>query len=210
MSTEDAWWRHSGHTTPQNGTLPCWSWAGETGDNSERSKVIPASPKCVLSHSVVSDSLRPFFWLELTRVLCPWDFPGKNTGVGCHFLLQWIFLTQELKLRLLWILYWQVDSWPAEPSEMPRSSHFSFPFSQVKCPLLVPGGRGKFLSPEAGLLGPRRLYKQTLIWFHHLLPTAQTISALKNSLFLFLKYIKLPALVTSSGFYSPMKVPLYM
>ena len=31
-----------------------------------------------------------------TRHLCPWDSPGKNTGVGCHFLLQGIFLTQEL------------------------------------------------------------------------------------------------------------------
>jgi len=26
-------------------------------------------------------------------LLCPWDFPGKNTGVGCYFLLQGIFLT---------------------------------------------------------------------------------------------------------------------
>ena len=24
-----------------------------------------------------------------TRLLCPWDFPGKSTGVGCHFLLQY-------------------------------------------------------------------------------------------------------------------------
>ena len=29
----------------------------------------------------------------VARLLCPWDFPGKNTGVGCHFLLQGIFLT---------------------------------------------------------------------------------------------------------------------
>ena len=29
-----------------------------------------------------------------TRLFCPWDFPGKSTGVGCHFLLQEIFLTQ--------------------------------------------------------------------------------------------------------------------
>ena len=28
------------------------------------------------------------------RLLCPWDFPGNETGVGCHFLLQEIFLTQ--------------------------------------------------------------------------------------------------------------------
>ena len=33
---------------------------------------------------------------SLTRFLHPWDFPGKNTGVGCHFLLQEIFPTQEL------------------------------------------------------------------------------------------------------------------
>ena len=31
-----------------------------------------------------------------TRLLCPWDFPGKSTGVGCHFLLQGIFWTQGL------------------------------------------------------------------------------------------------------------------
>ena len=36
-----------------------------------------------------------------TKLLCPWDSPGKTTGVGCHFLLQGIFLTQELNLRLL-------------------------------------------------------------------------------------------------------------
>ena len=45
------------------------------------------SPKYVLSHSVVSDSLWPYEQ-EPTRLLCPWDSPGKNTGVGCHFHLQ--------------------------------------------------------------------------------------------------------------------------
>ena len=48
---------------------------------------------CVLSHSVMSDSLQTF-GLQPTRLLCPWDFPGKSTGAGCHFLLQGIFLTQ--------------------------------------------------------------------------------------------------------------------
>ena len=37
---------------------------------------------------------------SLSRLLCPWNFPGKNTGVGCHFLLQGIFLTQGLNLGL--------------------------------------------------------------------------------------------------------------
>ena len=38
---------------------------------------------------------------SLLGSFCPWDFPGKNTGVGGHFLLQGIFLTQELNLCLL-------------------------------------------------------------------------------------------------------------
>ena len=38
------------------------------------------------SHSVVSDSSRPH-GLQPTRLLRPWDFPGKSTGVGCHCLL---------------------------------------------------------------------------------------------------------------------------
>ena len=45
------------------------------------------------SCSVVSESLQPHGLLP-ARLLCPWDFPGKNTEVGCHFLLQGIFLTQ--------------------------------------------------------------------------------------------------------------------
>ena len=45
------------------------------------------------SHSVVSNSLRSH-GLYPTRLLRPWDFPGKSTGMGCHFLLQGIFLTQ--------------------------------------------------------------------------------------------------------------------
>ena len=39
------------------------------------------------SHSVMSDSLPPQ-GLQPNRLLCPQDSPGKNTGVGCHFLLK--------------------------------------------------------------------------------------------------------------------------
>ena len=45
-------------------------------------------------------------------LLCPCDFPGKNTGVGCHFLLQGIFPTQVLNPCLLQLLHWQVNSLP--------------------------------------------------------------------------------------------------
>ena len=50
------------------------------------------------------------------RLLCLWGFPEKNTGVGCHFLLQGIFLTHGLDL---WLLHWQVDSFIMEPPGKP-------------------------------------------------------------------------------------------
>ena len=48
----------------------------------------------------MSDSLPPQ-GLQSARLLCPWKSPGKNTGVGCHSLLQGIFLTQGLNAGLL-------------------------------------------------------------------------------------------------------------
>ena len=56
-------------------------------------------------------------WTGTARLLCPWDFPGKNPGVGCHALLQGIFLSQGSYLRLLHcrrILYhWATGEAPA-------------------------------------------------------------------------------------------------
>ena len=49
---------------------------------------------CSLQSEVVSASLRPHE-LQPARPLCLWDFPGKNAGVGYHFLLQRIFPTQD-------------------------------------------------------------------------------------------------------------------
>ena len=46
------------------------------------------------SCSVVSDSVRPHRW-QPTRLPCPWDSPGKNTRVGCHFLLQCMKVKSE-------------------------------------------------------------------------------------------------------------------
>ena len=50
------------------------------------------SEKWKWSHSVVSDSLRPR-GLQPTRLLRPWDFPGKSTGVGCQLSRVWFFVT---------------------------------------------------------------------------------------------------------------------
>ena len=62
-----------------------------------------------------------------TRLLSPWDSPGKNTGVGCRSLLQGIFPSQELNLCLL---RWQAGSLPRGPPRqlrllsLPSLSHF--------------------------------------------------------------------------------------
>ena len=61
---------------------------------------------CVFSRSVMSVSLRPH-GLQSTRLLCPGNFPGKNTEVGCHFLFQGVFPTQGLNPHLF---RWQADS----------------------------------------------------------------------------------------------------
>ena len=57
-------------------------------------------PFHVCECSVMSDFLLSHRLWSI-RILCPWNFPGKNTGGSCHFLLQGIFLTQGLNPCLL-------------------------------------------------------------------------------------------------------------
>ena len=49
------------------------------------------------SLSVMSDSVRPRR-RQPTRLCCPWDSPGKNTGVGCHFLLRCVKVKRESEI----------------------------------------------------------------------------------------------------------------
>ena len=65
------------------------------------------------------------------RLLCPWDFPGKNTGVGCHALLQGIFLTQASNLSLL---HRQVDSLPLNYQGNPEKMFNVFNYVTVTMP----------------------------------------------------------------------------
>ena len=58
-------------------------------------EVISEHSRTVMSNSLWSHGLLP------ARLLCPWNSPGKSTGVSCHFLLQGLFLTQRLNLGLL-------------------------------------------------------------------------------------------------------------
>ena len=54
---------------------------------------------CMLSHVRLWTP-----WTLAHRLLCPWNFPGKNTGVGCYFLLQGIFQTQGSNWFLWYLL----------------------------------------------------------------------------------------------------------
>ena len=80
--------------------------------------------------SVVSNSLWPHGQWP-TRLLCPWNFPGKNTGMSCYFLLQGIYLTQGLNLCLLhflcwwWVLY-HCSTWEAIQNYVFFNKHTDF------------------------------------------------------------------------------------
>ena len=94
------------------------------------------SEKSKWSHSVVSDSSRPH-GLQPTRLLRPWDFPGKSTGVGCHCLLwseclvasksdKYGFGFFSIFLQILCIntyIYIYVCKWQPTPVFLPRKSH---------------------------------------------------------------------------------------
>ena len=74
---------------------------------------------------VLVAQLCPTLWphgLQPARLLHPWNSPGRNTGVGCHSLLQGIFLTQESNPHLLCLLHWQVGSLPPELPGKPRGT----------------------------------------------------------------------------------------
>ena len=60
-------------------------------------------------------------------LLCPWDSPGKHTGVGCYFLFQGIFSTQGSNLHLLHLLHCQVEALPLTHLGSPGPA-VSFPF----------------------------------------------------------------------------------
>ena len=76
---------------------------------------------CLLSPSVVSKPATP------CTVAHPWDFPGNNTRMDCHFLLQGIFPTQGSNSHLPRLLHWQVDffHWATWEAQTP-------PFTAVK------------------------------------------------------------------------------
>ena len=75
--------------------------------------------------------------VAMDRLLCPWDSPGKNTGVGSHFILQGIFPTQGSNPHLLHCR--QILSHQCHQGRpcIPRVVHKSFFFSDASVSLTV-------------------------------------------------------------------------
>ena len=68
-------------------------------------------------------------WTIAYQLLCPWDFPGKNSGMGCHFLLQGIFPAQGSNLGLP--VYVPISSHQGSPA-VQRDSQKSSPTPQIR------------------------------------------------------------------------------
>ena len=86
------------------------------------------------------DSLQPY-GLQPARLLCPWDFPGKNTGMGCHCLFQGIVVngspnTWEVggNLRVRSTVGWKAESCPCGLQATPASGLApAFPVTWTLC-----------------------------------------------------------------------------
>ena len=74
----------------------------------------------VLSPSIVPALCNPMDYIGL-RFLCLWNFPGKNTGVGCHFLLQGIFPDSGIELVSFMSPVLANGFFTTEPSGKPHS-----------------------------------------------------------------------------------------
>ena len=134
------------------------------------SKQWSSSFLCVLCCSLVSNSSRPR-GLQPTRLLCPWNFSGKNPGVGCHFLLQGIFPIQGFffsyfpqnsvsKIRLSTEAQrprfrHQNQTWERSPGSKPGLREKRVPFLPSEEELWRPGNKTRSACASGGISGRR-------------------------------------------------------
>ena len=102
-------------TVKQRGKTKRLSWTKERKRNTKDYLGVKQSPHPpflpqvyarVLSHFNRVQLFATLLTVDCARLLCPWDSPAKNTGVGSHALLQRIFPTQGSHLRLFYLPHW--------------------------------------------------------------------------------------------------------
>ena len=108
---------------------------------------------CCWVTSVVSDSVRPQRW-QPTRLPRPWDSPGKNTGVGCHFLLQCMKVKSESEVAQSCLTL----SDPMDCSLPGSSIHGIFQARVLEW--------GATVDLEIIILSEVRKRKTNIIWYH--------------------------------------------
>ena len=167
-------------------------WKVKTGSYG-RVKSIQIHPLCSMCVRAESLQVCPTLWfyaLQPTRLLCAWDSPGKNTGVGCHARLQGVFPTQGANPCLLRLLHWQVCSLPLAPLGSPaahqgseqvaanRPAPSKLPKTTQQCPrtqsFLVNQGQVLFF-----------FFKFTYFWLHWVFIAARRLSSCREQGLLF-------------------------
>ena len=128
------------------------------------------------SGGLVSKSCLTLLWhheLQRTRLLCPWDFPGENPGVGCHFLLQGIVPTQESNRGLVSPALLE-DSLPWATREVffetsmqfLNLKHWTFFQYRVGVKYMTPASAHLgFVSSEAAIMYTRSIFLRSLSLF---------------------------------------------
>ena len=129
------------------------------------------SEKWKWRRSVVSDSYRPH-GLQPTRLLHPWNFPGKSTGVGCHCLLRCEVLrgVKFIETKSKRVVAW---GWGQGEMEINCLAGIEFQFYKMKRAMKMDGGNGP-----------------TTLWMH-LIPTNCILKMIKMVNFKFIEpYLK--------------------
>ena len=128
-------------------------------------------------------------WLQPTRLLCPWDSLGKNTGVGCHALLQGIFPTQGSNpglshcRQILYCLSHQESPWILEWVACPFSRGSLQPNNWTRVSCIAGGFFTSWATREAWCLNEEILIIRLpfLVTFHFISSKSWFLS--KDSLF---------------------------
>ena len=114
---EGVWLQEKGESREEQwaGGPALWSEAGAEGWHHS---LCMSNSVCMLSR-FSRVQLCVTYGLKPARLPCPWDSPGKKTGMGCRALLQGIFPIQELNSCLLCLLHLQVDSFTSSATQIP-------------------------------------------------------------------------------------------
>ena len=133
-----------------------------------------------------------------TRLPCPWDSPGKNTGVGCHFLLQCMKVKSLSRVRLLetpWTAVYQAppsigfsrqeywSGWPLPSPHMPTyrafipwSSMWSLPLNKQQLCLFLPQSHQLLKSPTLVESNSQSTLKQLGVLSKQIITNSQTLT----------------------------------